>query len=243
MKEIVAQRKPKLLLVEDDRDLRLGLADYLRLREFDVTEASSGAEFRGVLAENSFDVAILDVNLPDVNGFDLAASLAERKDIGVIMLTALCTREDKLRGYSSGADLYFTKPVDSEELASAASNLVKRVRRDGSAALPPSRSSSRSSNWLLDRKRQRLVAPDGTGIQLSGKETVLMEFFAQHDSRTISRMDVLQFYDPAPGDPFSRRFDVAFGRLRAKAKEVDMDLPVQIIRGSGVRLLDKIDVL
>ncbi|MES5097683.1 response regulator transcription factor [Agrobacterium sp. BA1120] len=248
MSEMVKLERPRLILVEDDHDLRNGLAEYLELRGFVVAQAANGVEFHSLLVEEVYDLAILDVNLPDISGFDLARFLAQRHDMGIIILTALRARDDRLRGYNDGADLYFTKPVDSEELAQAAENLTRRVRRerlgrDVPKEAPHAQEVSVRGKWILDRKRQMLIAPNGKGIQLSVRETMLLEFFANHPAPMITRMDVLQFYDPTSSDPFSRRFDVAFGRLRVKAKEADVELPVQVIRGAGVRLVETIEVI
>lgn len=241
MNRIEIHFKPKIVVVEDDDDVRHGLSEYLQARGFHVDQASTGVELHEALKEQRYDVAVLDVNLPDVSGFDLSRVLAHRKNIGIIMLTALRTREDRIRGYDGGADLYFTKPVDSEELALAAANLAKRIRQKTIAAEEPALVGMNA--WILDRKKQTLLAPAGKIMHLSGRETLLIEFLSRHPSSTIPRMDVLQFYDPSNLDPFSRRFDVAFGRLRSKATDAGIDLPIQVIRGSGVRLLEKIEIV
>lgn len=96
----------RVILVEDDHDLRQSVADYLRLRKIDVTEVASGIELYKALRQERYDIAVLDVNLPDVSGFDLARDLASQKDMGVILLTARTGRDDRVRGYAGGADLY-----------------------------------------------------------------------------------------------------------------------------------------
>lgn len=233
--------RPHLVVVEDDTDLRTSLCEYLQIRGFEVFQAASGAELNGILSMHHIDLAILDVNLPDACGIDLARILSIGNDIGIIMLTALRTREDKLRGYDGGADLYFTKPFDSEEIALAAANLVRRVQRKRRGQVEMT--SRRRQAWTLDRKRQKLSSPDGLGISLSGKETLLLEFLAMHPEPIVPRMEVLRLAEPGSLDPFSRRLDVALGRLRTKALEAGIDLPIQAVRGAGLRLLERIDVL
>ncbi|WP_163484600.1 response regulator transcription factor, partial [Escherichia coli] len=88
-----------------------------------VTEAASGIALYKALRQESYDIAVLDVNLPDISGFELARDLAPQAEMGIIMLTARTGRDDRVRGYADGADLYLTKPVDSEELALAIVNL------------------------------------------------------------------------------------------------------------------------
>lgn len=236
-----AYLKPHLVVVEDDTDLRKSLSEYMQLRGFEVFEAASGLEFHDIVKSKQVDVAVLDVNLPDVSGLDLARFLSNRDDVGIIMLTALNGREDRRLGYDGGADLYFTKPFDSEELALAATNLVKRIRRRERPATKLSPKENR--NWLLDRKRQTLSSPEGTEVSLSGKEVLLIEFLARHSEPTVPRIEMLRLFDPGNNDPFSRRLDMAFGRLRSKASHAGMDLPVQVIRGIGLRRLEIIQVV
>jgi two-component system torCAD operon response regulator TorR len=119
----------RVVLVEDDHDLRQSIADYLHLRAFDVTDVDSAFGFYRALAEKEFDIAILDVNLPDASGFDLARRISSGDRLGVIILTARTTRDDRIKGYEEGADLYLTKPVDGEELALAIGNLARRLQR------------------------------------------------------------------------------------------------------------------
>lgn len=233
--------KTNVIVVEDDEDLRLGICEYLQIRGFNVFQAACGSDFHAALEQSRIDVAVLDVNLPDVNGFSLARTLGSRKDVGIIMLTARRAREDKLRGYEEGADLYFTKPVDTEELALAITNLAKRISQK--ASNNEVNAQVQQQNWVLDRKRMTLISPGGSQLQLSGRETLLIEFLALSPETTIPRMEVLNFYDPANKDPFSRRFDMALGRLRQKASESGIDLPIQAIRGSGVRVIEKIEVI
>lgn len=117
-----------VLLVEDDDELREALAETLRLNGMTVSEAESGAAFRDALRAGDVEVAIIDVNLPDISGFMLARDLAAApRRPGIIMLT-LAARHDRVRGYAEGADLYMTKPVDGEELVLAVGNMARRLR-------------------------------------------------------------------------------------------------------------------
>ncbi len=143
-----------VVLVEDDHDLRHGIADYLRLQAIDVTDVASGIGFYTALNHNDFDEAILDVNLPDVSGFELARAASSGKRMGVIMLTARANREDRINGYEHGADLYLTKPVDGEELALAIGNLARRIRAIATpaahAASSKGPSATTQQTWLLE---------------------------------------------------------------------------------------------
>lgn len=161
--------RPNVILVEDNGILRQSLADYLRLCNMDVTEAASGTEFHALLPRARYDIAVLDVNLPDTSGFDLAASLSASNDMGIIMLTARARRDDRIEGYQRGADLYFTKPVDSEELAVAITNLARRARRVGTpgASLRGAAETPAPPRLILDRQRHVLLMAPDTLIKLS----------------------------------------------------------------------------
>ncbi len=251
MRPSIDSPKQKLILVEDDADLRQGLADYLRLYNFAVDEAASGAEFHAALRRGCYDVVIIDVNLPDISGFDLARHMAARGDVGVVVLTARNSRQDRVRGYEIGADLYLTKPVDSEELALAAWNLGLRVRREreSRAPAPPPAGPQRpaeaapadaGARWVLDRPRQVLLCPGGISLPVSGNEAMFLEIMARHADHRLTRTDILRLYAADDGAADSRRLDVALSRLRAKARAAGVDLPLQIVRSAGIRLVEPI---
>lgn len=235
----------RVILVEDDQDLRQSIADYLRLRKIHVTEVASGIEFYKALRQERYDIAVLDVNLPDVSGFDLASDIAPQKDIGIILLTARTGRDDRVRGYAGGADLYLTKPVDGEELTLAIMNLARRIR---DAAGQGARGAGavvlgESAPWRLDRRGQVLHAPDGASVRLAAREVILLEYLASRPGVAISRDEIASLFSHAQVHPESRRIDAALARLRAKLKAGGMDLPLQVVHSAGLRLLASIEVL
>ncbi|WP_343315404.1 response regulator transcription factor [Brucella sp. BE17] len=231
----------RVLLVEDDNDLRQSLADYLRLRKMSVKEAVSGLEFYRALSQQTFDVAVLDVNLPDTSGFELVTELSAKNNMGIIMLTARTGREDRLRGYSEGADLYMTKPVDSEELALAINNLVKRTRKNETekpSILPP----KETVLWLNLQKRV-LLTSNQQQVKLSTRELLLFEHLIENPGKTIKRDAVIKLFTDAEPDPDSRRLDAALARLRAKFQVAEIPFPVQIVHGLGLRLNISIQIV
>lgn len=237
----------KIILVEDDHDLRQSLADYLRLRNMQVTEAPSGIAFYKALRQERYDIAVLDVNLPDVSGFELARDLATQREMGIILLTARTGRDDRVRGYAEGADLYLTKPVDTEELALAILNLGRRMRH-GPVAAENARPASvveafRTAAWRLDRQTQMLRSPDSRSVKLSVREMILLEHLAARLDETVSRDLIMGLFGHARIDPESRRFDAFLARLRSKLKAAGMECPLQVVHSAGVRLVKQIDVV
>lgn len=222
---------PRILLVEDDDDLREGLAENLRLNGMAVTEADCGAAFHQARQRAGFDVAILDVNLPDSNGFDLAASLAgDGRRPGIIMLTARTGQEDRIRGYAEGADLYMTKPVAGEELLLAVRNLTRRI-----GAQPQAAPAGVSAAWRLDGPMRRLIAPDGGFIELSGREMLLIEQFIGKAEETLSRQGLSELLGYGVPGPENRALDAVLRRLRQKAESAGMAQPILSINNLGLR--------
>lgn len=236
----------KIILVEDDHDLRQSLADYLRLRNMHVTEAPSGIAFYKALLQERYDIAVLDVNLPDVSGFELARDMAARREMGIILLTARTGRDDRVRGYAEGADLYLTKPVDTEELALAILNLGRRMRRGpveaengrGAGAIE----APAGAAWRLNRHTRTLRSPDTRSVKLSVREVILLEHLAARPDETVSRDLIMGLFGHARIDPESRRFDAFLARLRSKLKAAGMESPLQVVHSAGVRLVKQIDV-
>lgn len=236
----------RVILVEDDHDLRQSIADYLRLRKIHVTEVASGIALYKALRQERYDIAVLDVNLPDVSGFELARDIAAQRDMGVIMLTARTGRDDRVRGYADGADLYLTKPVDSEELALAIINLGHRIRRAGAGKVTEQTAPAAAGEdapWRLDRQGQVLRSPGSAFARLSARETVLLEYLAQRPGVTVSRDEISTLFGQAAPAPESRRIDAAFARLRSKLRAEGMDLPVRVVHGTGLRLVKTIRVV
>lgn len=233
----------RIILVEDDHDLRQSIADYLRLRNMHVTEAPSGVAFYKALRQERYDIAVLDVNLPDASGFELARDLAARRDTGVIMLTARTGRNDRVRGYAEGADLYLTKPVDSEELALAILNLGRRMGRSPHELAGRDDAVKDGGSWRLDRQSQTLYSPQGKSVRLSVRDVILLEQLAGRPNETVSRDLIMHWFGHGQVDPESRRFDALLARLRGKMKAAGMECPLQVVHSAGVRLVKAIEVV
>lgn len=221
----------RILLVEDDDELREGLAENLRLSGMKVTEADSGMAFYRAMRSEMFDVAILDVNLPDANGFELAASIAgDRRAPGVIMLTARTGQGDRIRGYAEGADLYMTKPVVGEELLLAVRNLVRRMKVHDAPA-----PAGEQGPWQLNVRLCRLVNPRGQAIDLSGRETMLLEQFADANGAPIPRRVLADIMGYGAPSAEKRGLDAALRRLRQKMTAAEIASPILGVQNLGIR--------
>ncbi len=231
-----------VLIVEDDRLLRQSVADYLRQRGIYVSEAESGASFRSLFNHRFHDVLVVDVNLPDISGFELAARARQESDAGIIILSARSGRDDRVSGYGNGADIYLTKPVDCEELTLAIANLAKR-RRVSTLSSTPSMGQKGSSTLTLERQRQTLRTPDGVRLKLSARETAFLEYVAARPNTVVSRAEIAEIFGEDKSSPTSRLADVALARLRGRLRKAGMELPLQAVRNAGYRLLSPLDVV
>lgn len=225
----------RVVLVEDDHDLRQGLAEYLRLCGFDVVDVATGLAFYRALRSGDFDIAILDVNLPDTSGFELARDLSAEGRMGLILLTARTGRDDRMRGYAEGADLYLTKPVEGEELALVVRNLARRLGEAGAPSHAEESGSGRDV-WRIDTLRQLLLPPKGDPIQLSGRELMLFDLLAKAEGGTVARSTLALHLGYDVSGPESRSFDAVLRRLRQKASDRGLSLPIQAIHARGLRL-------
>jgi DNA-binding response OmpR family regulator len=233
----VASESIRAILVEDDHDLRQGLADYLRLSGIDVCDVASGLELYRALRVDDFDIAILDVSLPDANGFNLVRDLSAERGMGLILLTARAGRDDRIRGYAEGADIYLTKPIDGQELLLAVKNLARRVL-DGASSRPAPNAPATGSPappWRLDILHHALVPPNEDPIQLSGRELMLLEFLARAEGATVSRATLADYLGYGSSNSEGRGFDAVLRRLRKKAADRGLDLPLRAIHSIGVR--------
>jgi DNA-binding response OmpR family regulator len=226
---------PRVIFLEDDHSLRQGLTDFLRLNSITVTEVASAAVFETAMQQDVFDVALLDINLPDGDGFAIAASLRIRTQLGIILLTARTARDDRLQGYGRGADLFFTKPVDGEELVLAIANLTRRVR-GAKAEIPVSVAlPGPALPWRFDQAAQCLLAPNGGLIRLSGREARMIERLARLNGEVVSRQELAEAIGYGQLKSENRSVDAVLRRLRNKVRQADMELPVHAVHAMGFR--------
>lgn len=210
----------KLLVVEDEPRLRIDLVDFLALRGYDAEGAGSLAEARERIAVRPPQAIILDIRLPDGNGFDFATELRRAGDIGIVMLTALAESEDRIRGYGSGADIYLAKQSSLREIEAAVASLLNRIA--------PIRT------WQLDRKDWTLLSPTGTAIRLTATELAFLVELCAARGEPASR-DALAAAMARPRANWDHRhLDAVVNRLRRKIKDATAEeAPIRMIYGRG----------
>ncbi|OHC74037.1 MAG: hypothetical protein A3G18_10635 [Rhodospirillales bacterium RIFCSPLOWO2_12_FULL_58_28] len=211
-----------VLVVEDDDLVRQVVAKTLAAGGYRISEAIDGASMRRTLDDGPVDLVVLDINLPDASGFDLAQEIRSRSPAGLIFLTARKEEVDKLTGLEIGADDYLTKPFNPKELLTRVRNLLRRIPSTGNAPKGKSRKGTAAksticfSGWTFDKRKHQLTASGGELVGLTPNESRLLEAFAGHPGRVMSRdklMDTL--YDARDGS-IDRSVDLLVVRLRRK---------------------------
>ena len=211
----------KILVVEDEDAIREVIALNLRLAGYEVTEAASAEQALAVFSPSAgFDVAVLDIMLPGMNGFSLCETIRrDSASIGIIMLSAKTLETDKIKGLSIGADDYMTKPFSVSELLARVEALVRRVGRQGaSSAAPEPDGRMVSGVFVLDQK-SRVLYKNGTPIDLTQVEFQIMELFFANPGVALVREKILEgvWGENYFGDV--KIVDVNIRRLRMKIED------------------------
>lgn len=232
--EVWTLPEPIVALVEDNIDLREELTFGLGRLGFKVWTASSAAEFYRELGTRACHVVVVDVGLPDEDGFSITSRLRAISPIGIIMLTGRGHIDDKVRGLQGGADAYLVKPVDLRELAAVISGLVRRLAQVP-VQLPAPPSVNLGADWTLEAGERVLIAPgDAWRLRLTVSEYAFIEHMLRNFRQVVTRADAANAIDPNSSADFDlHRIDMLVSRLRRKATEAQCNLPLRAIRGRG----------
>jgi two-component system, OmpR family, response regulator len=229
----MAPEQIKVIIVEDDNDLRDSINEFLTLSGYQVTAVGTGRAFYRALDQENFAVAVIDIGLPDQSGLVLAEYLRTNSATGVIILTARDTAEDQLRGYDAGADLYLTKPVASKVLASAIARLSERVggKTACTGIVSPTPS---AAAWILCRDKWVLLSPESQIIQLTSREFFFLEQLALSADHQVSRDLLASRLYQQQDDYNSRALDALVRRLRNKLARLALQSnPIKNLYGVG----------
>jgi len=213
-----------ILIVDDEPTVRSAMRGYLVEHGYAVFEAHNADAMRRVLETTDIDIILLDVMLPGENGLSIGRWLANKPEIGIIMISAMSSESDRIIGLEVGADDYLPKPVSPRELLARIRALQRRYRaRAQNAGLPR----YFFETWQLDTVRRVLLDPDGVIVSLSDGEFGLLFAFVEHPQRVLSRDQLLDFARGQNCEAFDRAIDVQVSRLR---KKLDTRLTTEFIR-------------
>lgn len=172
-----------VLLVEDEANLRRIIANYLKKNQFHVTEAADGQEALDLFVDGAFNLVILDLMLPKVNGYDVCLTIRRSSKVPIVILTAKDSELDELKGFNCGADEYISKPFSPDILIARIKSLLKRSDMLLSDTIT-------IGNFVLDN-RQRIVSIDGKRIVLTPKEFDLIYYLVNNRNIALSREQIL----------------------------------------------------
>ncbi len=228
--------KPRVLVVDDDSDVRFMLHRYLGRHGFDVEVAEDGARLRELIDEQKFDLVVLDLNMPGEDGISLARFLRDNHPVGIIMLTAAAEVVDRIVGLEVGADDYVTKPFEPRELLARIKSVLRRLENPAPAAAQSAAADGRIAfgGCSLDTDARRLFDAAGEEVTITSMEYDLLKAFADHPNKVLSRDQLLNLAHNRDWEPFDRSIDIRITRLRRKI-EPDPAKPqiIKTVRGAG----------
>lgn len=213
----------RILVVEDEQDFREALCDILSVEGFHAQGVGSMAAYRQWRANNSCDVLILDRQLPDGDGLEIAKMHRKTTDAVIIFLTGAGTPENRTEGYEADGDYYFVKPMVLKELLALIRRLDRRLDNQGLA-----------DAWLIDPVRWTLTSPDGTKVGMTKTEIAIMCCFIEKGGLTVPRHQLIGVLGGQPGNYDPRRLEIAIRRLRKKMDNAGVSsFPLTTIYGTG----------
>ncbi|MFL6618745.1 MAG: response regulator [Povalibacter sp.] len=203
-----------ILVVDDDREIRSLLCDYLEKNGFRTTAVAEGKALRRTLEHTHVDLIVLDLMLPGDDGLTLCREIRTRSQVPIIMLTALGEDIDRIVGMEVGADDYLPKPFNPRELLVRIRAVLRRAVHAPRDPLPNEVKAYRFAGWRLDVTSRTLNHENGTNVPLTGAEFRLMSVLLAHPHRVLSRVQLAELTRGRDIDPFDRSIDVRISRLR-----------------------------
>ncbi|MFA3790111.1 response regulator [Aliiglaciecola sp. SL4] len=219
----------RILVVEDDSRLLTQLDQLLQQHGYSVDLADDGAKASYLLAEHPYDLAIVDIGLPIIDGFDVIKN-ARKNNVTcpILILTARDRWQEKVEGLDAGADDYLTKPFHNEELLARAKALIRR--------------SSGQANPLIEKGPITLdttaeeVTVDGQSLELTAYEYKVLEYLFLNPQKVVSKTELTEHIYDQDFDLDSNVIEVFVGRLRKKLDPKNDYKPIETLRGRGYRI-------
>lgn len=229
--------EPHLLLVDDERDIRDPLAQYLGRNGFRVSKAENAARARELLAGYAIDLVLLDIMMPGEDGLALCGFIRATTTIPVILLTAKTEETDRIIGLEIGADDYVVKPFSPRELLARIKVILRRVGQGPASVRAPDAESFAFGSWVLKTGERELVDRDGVATPLSTGEFNLLLAFVTHPKRVLTRDQLLDLTQGRELSAFERSIDNHISRLRRKIEEDPKDPAlIKTVWGGGYTL-------
>jgi len=218
-----------VLIVDDDSELTQMLAELLGAEGFVVTCVHDGREATAMIADQTFDLVVLDLMLPGMNGFEVLTRLRQKSITPVLMLTARGADEDRIAGLDLGADDYLPKPFNPRELVARMRAILRRFAVQANGTVRPSGSGALQIDTTCFTARL-----DGRDVPLTGTEFRLLELLAQEPGQVVSRDVLAMRVLGRQLNPLDRSIDTHVSNIRRKISEIaDDGVDIKNVRGKG----------
>jgi two-component system OmpR family response regulator len=208
-----------ILIVDDDREIRTLLRDYLEKNGYRASVAADGKGLRRAIEQSHIDLIVLDLMLPGEDGLTLCRELRAHSQVPVLMLTALAEEVDRIVGLEVGADDYLAKPFSPRELVGRIKAILRRTAYMPREPVADAVKGYRFGDWRLDTTTRTLTHSDGAEIALGGAEFRLLAVLLAHPKRVLSRVQMMELLRGREMDPFDRSIDVRISRLRQTLRD------------------------
>lgn len=236
-----------ILIVDDDREIRELVGNYLKKNGLRTTVVADGRQMRSFLESTPVDLIVLDIMMPGDDGLLLCRELrtGKHKTTPVLMLTARSDETDRIIGLEMGADDYLVKPFAARELLARINAVLRRTRM-----LPPNLIVTEAGRmlafgkWILDTTARHLLDAQGTVVTLSGAEYRLLRTFLDHPQRVLSRDQLLNLTQGRDADLFDRSIDLLVSRLRQRLADDARDPAyIKTVRNEGYVFTYAVEIL
>jgi two-component system, OmpR family, response regulator len=226
-----------VLLVEDDTEIGELIARYLENNGMAVAWIASGEALDKKLAGETFDIIVLDLNLPGEDGLSICRRVSASRDIPIIIVTAKGEDVDRIVGLEMGADDYVVKPFNPRELLARIRAVLRRAEPQARGADDAAKQTFHFLGWRMNLLAREVVSPTGTKVAMTGAEFDLLHAFCENPNRVLTRDQLINMTHGRTAGPFERSIDVLVSRLRQKL-EKDPKSPsmIQTVRSEGYLL-------
>ncbi|MBK6980216.1 MAG: response regulator [Betaproteobacteria bacterium] len=233
----------KILVVDDDEEIRSLLGEYLRKNGYEASVVPDGKRMWAALARGKVDLVVLDVMLPGEDGLTLCRKLRAGSDTPVIMLTARGEETDRIVGLEMGADDYLAKPFSPRELLARIKSVLRRARSLPRNLQADDARTIAFAAWRLDLVARHLVSHEGVVTSLSGAEFALLRIFLSHPNHVLTRDQLMLLSKGREADPMDRAIDIQVSRLRHRLRDDPADPKIiKTVRGEGYVLAVPVEV-
>jgi len=236
--KIDSREKIVVYLIEDEEDLQEALVYSLNQMDIEAHGFSTASAFYRAYAVRRCDIVVIDIGLPDENGFSIAQHLRSASNVGIVFATARHELSERVRGLRDGADAYFVKPVHAEELAASLQAIHRRLKAADrrSRSTPPQAEAPRGTGrWELREEDWILCDPGDRMLRLTMSERAIVGCLFKRRDKPVDRAELAAALGGDLEQFDLQRVDVVISRLRRKALAAGISLPLHTVRGTGYR--------